>query len=722
MTSAASSRADIFRLIQGAYTRICSVPCTSRSAYLLAAGIGAALATHVFGWSFVLGTSSYWSFPPGDTNMQLAGYQYFVRDSWHWPLLRTTLISGPEGINVLQLDTIPIVAIIGKLWNRVTGQITNLYGAWMVLCYALQGVFAARLIRAMGERTLIGAVVASILALTAPAFLLRFYRQGLCAQFLTLWALALYFELGQSWNARRAVASFATVLVGALLCHPYLAAMSLPIVVATLLRGALRRSLRDVLTRLALLPVIIGAVVLTALATGHISSSVFKGQSDGYGGASLNLVSPFVPLPGRSMLWSEAPNIQEATGLQWDGAFFLGFGALALLLVHLLVSGRRLLEHAREHAALLVFLLGLTVYAVSNRVYFSTTLVTSWSIPTPLLWVTSQFRSTGRIFWPVGYFILIATIALTLKRFDRALGVALAAACAMVHLLDARPCMDVVGNNTAAPWTRWLDWSEWQPVIAAHTLVRQIPSFDCDASLGLTRVGFESREVQFMAALVGRPINGMRTARPSANCAEEQRRYAASIDEPGVLTLHPRVRGWQKRPSCIAASTFFACSDLLERDPSLLRTARADLTPSYALGSVIDFDSPGDPSHIGFSYLDSEWGLYTGDRIFTGANDAHLRLRVSPEKPTDYDLVLHMEATFAPTQTATTLHVLARDVEIGSLTFTPQDNAILTERSLRLPSSLVPGGEVRLTFRVDGRDEKEPSRGPTVALYRFSLR
>jgi hypothetical protein len=703
------------------WTRAVVENASSRAAYLVAFVLGAAFALRVFGLPFLLGTSDFWSYPPGDTNTQLTGYHFFVRDSWHWPLLRTTLVGPPQGMNVLTVDVIPIVALPAKLWSTATGHVANIYGLWMLSCYMLQATFATRLVRALGERSLFGAVIGSTIALSTYAFILRFFHEGLCAHFTLLWALALYFELAEEWHPWRAARSLSIVMIIALLCHPYLAAMTCAITAATVFRIRPHFN-RETASRVAVLGISLALLVATGVACGHISGTVMNSQSSGYGLASLNLVAPFLPFPHYSAIWPGAPYAQEATGLQWDGAFFLGFGVLALIALHLAVSGRPILRFARAHAILLAAFLALTIYALSNQIHLSKTVLFTWPIPKQLLWLTGQFRSTGRLFWPVGYFIIIAVPTFTLLRFRRPVGVALAAICALVQVYDATTCIGIVERSTALPAPHWLDWAEWQPAIAAHARVRQLPSYDCDTTLGNTRIGFESREIQFMTALAGRAINGIRTARPSVNCKEEEQAIVQPIDEPDTLTLYPRVRGWHDRPACIAASTFRACSTLLERDSTLLAKTRLVNLPPYELGQIAYFFEPGDYPRLGFNYLYPDWGFFTGDRICTAGADARIELKVTTPKSSDYELGMNLIATFSVTEITTKLHVLAGDVEVGMITLTnPDDNDPKTDRIVRFSPDLAPNGEVRLTLRVEGEERLPPYR-PTVGIYRFWLR
>ena len=92
---------------------------------------------HLFRLRFLSGNSAYWQSPEGlirngwgDITTALSGYEYLVRDAWTLPLFQTSKLGVPHPVNIIFTDSIPIVAICGRLLYRVTGHVVNLSRRW----------------------------------------------------------------------------------------------------------------------------------------------------------------------------------------------------------------------------------------------------------------------------------------------------------------------------------------------------------------------------------------------------------------------------------------------------------------------------------------------------------------------------------------------------------------------------------------------------------------
>ena len=68
------------------------------------------------------------------------------------PILFVPTLGYPEGTSIVFTDSIPLAALAAKLVRTLTGRAINYLGAWMGLCYAMQGVAAALLLDALGVR------------------------------------------------------------------------------------------------------------------------------------------------------------------------------------------------------------------------------------------------------------------------------------------------------------------------------------------------------------------------------------------------------------------------------------------------------------------------------------------------------------------------------------------------------------------------------------------
>ena len=478
---------------------------------------GALLALRTFGLHYVLGNSAFWSWPGGDAAMMLTGWNYFVHEPWHWPLGQTYGTNGAAGINILYLDTIPLVAVLGKLGRSFFGGTWHPYGLWHAAVYVLQAVFATLLARTLGIKSLVGGLGVALLALSMHMFTQRFYHEGLNGHFVLLWALLAYFRTSRSRRPRALAAEWAACLACSVLLHPYLGAMTAALALAAFVRLA-----TEDLHRAAVVSAAVTAmVVMSLVAFGYIPQAV--PPSPGlFGVASMNVLSLALPL--HSALAPKLPTVavQDMTGVQWDGNAFLGFGVWALLLASLLLASRAVREHLKRHKWLVVTLLLFALYAPSNRAWLGTKRLWSYELPAWVVPAFDNLSATGRFFWPVAYAILFAACAVVHRRFGKRGTMAIGAA-AMLQLADNTALAHVVTADLAAPRKRELDWDAWQTKLASEAKVNIYPSFWCwpGGPPFPEREIMAGRELELIASALGAHTNAGRTGRHITDCAKE---------------------------------------------------------------------------------------------------------------------------------------------------------------------------------------------------------
>jgi hypothetical protein len=664
---------------------IIAAPIRDSTAAAISLSIGAALCLYVFGLDFVLGRGDYWSYPSGDAAMQLGGFRYFVHDSWHFPLLRTTFIDPPTGLNVLFVDAIPLVALPCKLLAPIIGTNFNPFGLWMLACYALQAYFASRLVRTLGHRALFATLIACGFALTCHAFLGRFVHQDLNAQFLLLWAFTVYFARPMERGFR----AWAAVLTAALLVHPYLFAMTIAVFVAAFFRRAPEGELRRWRKRAGVALGVVGLLTTIGFLTGHFSGQVAHGKCGDFGLASHNVASLVVPLVGRSALFPGAPPL-DGTGMQWEGSMFLGFGVLVLLVVHLFASMRLIGRYLRAHLALAIVLGALYAYSPANRVFLFRSALFSYDLPAPIAWFAHQFRATGRFAWPAGFFVILVVVPLTLRRFRAQVAVPLLLVCCALEIYDARTYIGVVHAETRHSWDRRLDWPAYQAAIAAHERVDQSPTQPCLGHWQEEAIGGTSREIQFMAASVPRTINGVFAGRNTHHCGAERRELPPFRHRPGALTLFPRLSAPTTRPpECRPVGFWIVCSDRwqLASMAPLAALADHDAAPSYRAGQALDFNF----SRSVTPYLDGGWIPAHRESPWVGRSEpAGQRFALANLEGRDYRLKADLNAWEPATL----------DVEINGVRLATWQLSGNEHRELNIPRLLIPDGVIEIRWTL----------------------
>ena len=484
---------------------------------VLSAALGCGLAVHAFGVKYVLGTSTFWSFPTGDAVTMLTGWNYFSHEGWHFPLTVTLATNPPDGVNIVYMDSIPLVAILAKLVVSVSGARFHPYGLWHCALYGLQCVFGALLARRLQMRGLLGGIACATLCVTTSAFMLRFYHEGLNAHFLVLWALLNYVRSTSMTGQRSLALGWGANLFCALLIHPYLAMMCLAIAGAAHVRLASSDRRRAAVSAASS----IAGMVIAWILAGYVFQKPNETEAAFFGLSSLNLMSPVIPFYSAVFgPWLPAAGIQDVTRFQWDGQNFLGFGVIVLVIASL-TAGRRLVARlVRAHWCLCVVLLVLAVYAPGNRWAFGQHILFDIPLSDRVRTTLATFRGTGRFFWPVGYAIAIASATVVVRRFGRRGIIALTAA-ALFQLVDASASWPIVHAAFVSPEKRLLDWDRWDRAFDGHAVVASYPSYSCLPAGTPARTFDEERELEFIAAAHGKHTNGSRTARAFTDCGKQ---------------------------------------------------------------------------------------------------------------------------------------------------------------------------------------------------------
>jgi hypothetical protein len=536
-------------------------PTFSRHA-LLAACVGVVLAFATLDPWFLLGVGAKWQNPTGDLTAYMVASTYYLHDSWHFPLWSIPKMGYPEGGSIVYNDAIPIAALPTKLLTSLTGWHINYLGPWVVLCYALQAVLAARLAFVLGNRSLLATGAFAVFATACAAFMLRIQHTALCAHFLILWAFLAYLRLREP-DVRLARVALPPVLV-TFLVNPYLFAMVTPIVAAGVVSQWRTPSVRrQFLPTIAIAGVIWVAVIV---AGGFIPQSGNVGHlgAAGFGHASWNPASMVVPPPLGFWMPVTIEIVRDATSGQYEGESYLGFLPVILLVLWLWLSPREALERIRRHPLLFAVLAGMAIFALSDHAFLRS--MTLWDIQLPRIpaRLASVFRMSGRFIWPLMYLLIILPGVYLLRRFPRTPTVAVLLCGAVFQIVELNADRDFVRLWTASPSPDLVNVRVLSPLMEGHTRLWQYPSWFCGGLGSQAVVDGMPREyqLQVLEAQADLPSNSIYMSRPLKDC-EREKAEAASLTmlEPGVLYVFSKdVIAGLPRVQALTASA--ACRDL----------------------------------------------------------------------------------------------------------------------------------------------------------------
>ena len=376
-----------------------------------------------------------------DIQQHYAGWLFYRQSALQFPLCIAQGINPPAGLSVAYTDSIPLFAAFFRLLSPLLPATFQYFGWFTLLCFVLQGGFAALLLGLFVKRDAL-AVAASLLFLTSPILLERAFRHtSLAAQFLVLGALYYYFKSKRENHFFYKGLFLLNIL--AVTIHPYFLPMTYAVTLALFAEYAVRR--RSFAKPALVLAADLALTALVGWAFGLFYGTASGGTDALYGYFGLNLNALWNPSGVNGVLWSRVLPAQNQVGGNYDAFAYLGIGvllalcagAITLLLRHDL--GKTIRRQFAGHWMLAVDCAVLTLFAISHVITANGATLATLPIPGALIQLCSVFRSGGRLFWPVYYLLLLAAVLLVYRLGAARWGTILLGALLLVQVWDVSP-------------------------------------------------------------------------------------------------------------------------------------------------------------------------------------------------------------------------------------------------------------------------------------------
>lgn len=174
----------------------------------------------------------YYGYAETDNIQHYAGWLAFRNSPWDFPIGKISTLSYPVRTQVSFMDSIPIVAIVAKIFSPVLPECFQYFGAYVLLCLILQAYAAIQIFSCFSKKKFV--IVLQALPISfAPIMLERAFRHtALASHFLVLFSLYLYFyakrvrHSGKEWF-------FVLLTILSVLIHPYFLPMVMGLLFAT---------------------------------------------------------------------------------------------------------------------------------------------------------------------------------------------------------------------------------------------------------------------------------------------------------------------------------------------------------------------------------------------------------------------------------------------------------------------------------------------------------
>ena len=357
-----------------------------------------------------------------ETGTHQLGWYFFKNDIWRFPLGSNPNYGSDLGNVIVFSDSIPILALFFKLFKSFITENFQYFSLWYFICFYLQLFFSFKILKKF-TNSIPYSLIGSLFFLVTPIFI---YRINFHAALSGQWILLLTLYLGLTYKVNKEKLSWTLLIILSSLINFYFTTMI--VLVYSLLRifdlkfekENFYRLIRDFF-------IIAPLLLLTLYVVGYFEIRMPDTLGVGFAYHKLNLLSIFDPVNSiYSISWSWfLPDIKLFPGEEIEGFNYFGLGQIMLVLFGFFLflnknykSNLLSIKNNKEIKIFFIISLFLTLWALSNKISLG-----PYTLEIPLhkyiFGMLSIVKSTGRMFWIVNYLLLILSLVIIFKCFDK---------------------------------------------------------------------------------------------------------------------------------------------------------------------------------------------------------------------------------------------------------------------------------------------------------------
>lgn len=402
--------------------------------FILGSIIGICCFLIIYGYKVIDVTYDNWIL---ESNSELTqhylGWKYFRKSDFTIPI---GLIDGllPQKVSIIYTDSIPIFAILFKTISFLLPETFQYFGIWGILCFALQGGFAAVIFKKYISNPVI-ILMASIIICINPIVLQRmFFHTALAGQWVILATIfiCIYNEIFKQYKTKILVRCILACL--AVSIHMYYIPMVLGILFFHFIYQVMigKKWIKQIW--FVIIPIIVALLTMFLLGAFYGSIDV---KESGFGYYSANLNALFNP-QGTSTILNSLPLFNG----QDEGYSYLGLGVIILLclgVIGLFINHKKIKFSKVEKIGIFVwcvFTIVFFLYAISNRITWGDKVLINLPLPDKLLSIFSIFRASARFMWPIVYSLVIISVILVGSLYKKYISIIIIGICVVIQLVD----------------------------------------------------------------------------------------------------------------------------------------------------------------------------------------------------------------------------------------------------------------------------------------------
>lgn len=353
----------------------------------------------------------------GDQSQHQLGWEGYRNSPWYFPLGLTDQLSYPTKVSVAFTDSLPLLAVFFKALSPILPESFQYFTLWFLLCFALQALCAAHILKDYTENRF-ALAAASLFFAASPVMLRRInWHNALVGQWIILFMLAPLFGCRNYLRGSKLYIRAAAAGLLASMIHPYFDMFCGLIVLAI---SGLCIYYREFKKGAAVLGIYLVSALLPHCLLGSLDPGMVLviGSGSSALDTSMNLNAFF-----NSMAFSEfVPPLPVYSNHQNDGFAYLGLGGFILAgscLTALICRYSALKEALKRKLPVIAALGALSllslIMALSPQITFGRHLLLQYTLPEPVISVWAVCKSTGRFVWIFIYILMLSSFILLFK-------------------------------------------------------------------------------------------------------------------------------------------------------------------------------------------------------------------------------------------------------------------------------------------------------------------
>ena len=354
------------------------------------------------------------SFAP-DLQQNYLGWVFYRNSDWKFPIGLFDTLSFPNNMSIIYTDSIPLLAVIFKLFSKWLPETFQYMGLWGCICFALQGSFGVIISMQFFKKRLPCFLAGSLFVFSPILFYKMFRHTALSSHFLILAALALWIYKNRFKKFKQQVICWCVISILASSIHIYLLAMCSGIFCGYLLDEFFdTKEIKKVI--FFLISYFGSAAIVIFFILGGGAGVASKNNGLGYLSSNLNSLI-------NSTNFSSINVLPLATSGQYEGYGYLGAGIALMLFVALFLGILLTIKRkVRLNKHKFIYLTVISIFflvALSPVITLNEKTIIKIPLPQILFDVLSIFRASGRFIWPVAYMLIIIGIFIFSKFYNK---------------------------------------------------------------------------------------------------------------------------------------------------------------------------------------------------------------------------------------------------------------------------------------------------------------